>query len=896
MIMKSVTLLFIIVQIAFCVRAQNNFNKESIVIPEDQSLLEFISSVERDSHIRFFYIQEWLEGFVVDKKMNGNSLYEIISQTIDGSELNAVFLYEYAFIFYKDTEKSKARIEALTLATTKKIDIERVTIGSKNTRSKKREVYLTGTINDEKTHAPLTNVSIEMDSKINTQTNALGQFKLALPIGEHVISLRSVGYEEKLVDIVIYDQGEIRIELSELPIMLNEMVISNQSIVERRVGESSIKMLEINRAPTFLGEKDVIKSLQNQTGVTSASEASSGFNVRGGGVDQNLVLYDGVPIFNTSHALGFFTAFNSEVINQVSFYKGGIPAEYGGRVSSVLDMTSKEGDYKTWGGSFGLGLLSVNINVGGPLKQDSSSLILSARSTYSDWMLSLIDKYGNNIQESSVGFFDGSVKYAKKFKDGGKLIFTTYASKDQFQLASDSINSWANIALGLKYGNRFNRYYYSLGAYLGQYSYRVTEDNPETAFSLNYKIIYPSLKLDINRDDNRKQSFGVHFTLYDFEPGKLKPTTSQSNSRSINMVNEVSMESAVYFSETFQFGSRLNLEAGLRLSMYNRIGAGQVFKYQNDAPLEPRNIVDSVQYKPGQLMKTYVGPEPRLAIRYSVGQHSSIKFGYNRMYQYLHLVSNTAVVTPVDIWQSSNTYFKPQVSDQVSLGYFTSSKTNRLVGFLEMFYKKTQNVLDFKDGATLILNSRLETALLVGNGTSYGMEFSIAKTQGRLETEVNYTYSRSLRQVKSRYETEEINEGNKYPSNYDQPHIININWRYSLTRKVFFSGIFTYRTGRPISIPVTAYELNEIPVIDFSDRNNFRLPDYHRLDIALVVEGSNKKKKRIQSHWSLSVYNVYGRKNPYSAFFSYNVSGSVKPQQIALIGVPVPSITYGIKF
>jgi len=362
------------------------------------------------------------------------------------------------------------------------------------------------------------------------------------------------------------------------------------------------------------------------------------------------------------------------------------------------------------------------------------------------------------------------------------------------------------------------------------------------------------------------------------------------------MPDEQSVESAVYFSDAFIWKARFHIDAGLRLSMYNRIGSGTVYDYEEDAPLEPRNVVDSTQYSSGEIMKTYIGPEPRLSIRYTVSKQASIKLGYNRIYQYIHLISNTAAITPVDIWQSSNTYFKPQIADQVSLGYFTNSKEGKWQAFVDVFYKQIQNILDFKDGANLILNPKLETALLSGTGKSYGAEFSISKTKGKLEGEINYTYSRSLREVNGDFDIEKINNGNSYPSNYDQPHIVNLNWRLSMTRKVFFSGIFTYHTGRPVSIPISAYEVNASPVIDFSDRNNYRLPDYHRLDLALIIEGSNKKDKKLKSEWSFSVYNVYGRKNPYSAFFVYNVAGAVKPYQISLIGVPVPSITYGLKF
>jgi len=312
--------------------------------------------------------------------------------------------------------------------------------------------------------------------------------------------------------------------------------------------------------------------------------------------------------------------------------------------------------------------------------------------------------------------------------------------------------------------------------------------------------------------------------------------------------------------------------------------------------LEPRNITDSIYYSSGEPVKTYGGPEPRLSLNYRINPNSSLKLGYNRIYQYIHLVSNTAAVTPVDIWQSSNTYFSPQLGDQLSIGYFRNSKNSMYESFIEVYAKQIQNILDFKDGANLILNPQLETALLPGNGLAYGVEISIDKIKGRLVGGVNYTYSRSLRKINGEFESEKINNGEYYPSNFDQPNIVNLNWRYSIKRNIFFSGIFTYHTGRPISIPLAAYEINSAPIIDFSDRNNYRLPDYHRLDLALIIEGGNKRIKKINGQWTISVYNIYGRKNPYSAFFDYNVAGAVKPYQLSLIGVPVPSVSYGIKF
>ncbi len=878
--------------------AQSDFNADSVRVTRDQSFIEFVQYVENNSSYKFFYIYEWVKDLVVDKGQHGKSLQEIVSYVTGSAQLNCLNFYSYAFVIYKDPKQDKVRDELLSEAVSKRITVNKIIIGTKHKISKNEVAELAGIVRDEETKAPLADVLIRVGGEqLFVRTNRSGSFKISLPVGEHVLIFNIYDYEEKLIDLAIYENGQTIISLNELPVMLSEVVVSEQSIIDRRIGETNIKMLEVSRAPAFLGEKDVVKALQMQTGVTSVSEANGGFNVRGGGVDQNLVLYDGTPIFNASHAIGFFTAFNSEAINRVSFFKGGIPSEYGGRVSSVLDIDSKEGDYKKWKGSLGVGLVSGNLVVGGPIKRDTSALNLSFRSSYSDWILSLVKRYSNDVEKNSVGFHDGSLKYSTKLNDGAKLIFSTYFSRDRFQLANDSINNWSSLALSLKYGKQFrNEYYYSVGFNIGNYSYQISDHRPETAYSLKYKIFYPTLKFDVNRDGKRKQSFGVHVTLYNFEPGRLRPTSEQSNSKDVDMLNEISVETALYYGENFQVGSHLFVETGFRLSAYNRFGSGKVFLYQTNSPRELRSVKDSVQYSAGEIMKTYIGPEPRLSLRYIIGDRSSVKLGYNRMYQYVHLVSNTAVVTPVDIWQSSNTYFKPQIADQLSLGYFLNSKTNTLTSFVEVFYKHTQNVLDFKDGANLILNSKLETALLTGKGFSYGVEFSISKNRGRLETELNYTYSRTFRQVQSIHPTEEINKGERYPANYDQPHILNLNWRYSITRNVFFSGVFTYRTGRPISVPIAAYEINGVPVIDFSNRNNYRLSDYHRLDVALVAEGNMRKSKRIQGFWTLSVYNLYGRKNPYSAFFSYNVSGAVLPKQIALIGIPVPSLSYTLKF
>lgn len=878
-------------------QAQKQVLENIITIDKDQSLIELLSEIETKSSLRFFYMQDWLVHVKVTKESSNSKLQDILSDLLRGSDVGYVFLYDYAFIFYKNPDADRARSEIIATARRRNLKLEEVSFGEKTSASVGSKVVLTGKVLEHETKRPVAGASVLInDLNMGTSTNSDGGFQFDIAAGEYILTYTMIGYEQGLQHITIYEDGNVTFQLEEAPTTLDEVVIEDKRIVERSVGQTTVKMEDLSRAPAFLGQPDVIKNLQIQAGITTVSEASSGFNVRGGGVDQNLILFDGVNIFNSSHALGFFTAFNSNSIKEATLYKGGIPAIYGGRVSSVLDISSREGSHSKWSGKAGLGLISADASAEGPIKRDSSSLAVAFRTTYSNWLLKFLQSKYSGIQQSGISFSDGSFKYAQKLSNGGKLSWSGYMSRDQFQLATDTINYWSNLASNIRYDNKLgDQTYYSLTVSVGRYAFRLSEHDPATAFQLSYSILYPSIKLDFNRDGKHKLAYGIQTVYYNFEPGRLKPLTSESNSVTLDMASENSIETAVYFSDSFQPVDRINVEAGLRLPVFNRVGPGTVYKYESGVPMEPRNIIDSTQFRGGEFMKSYFGIEPRLSVRYLLSRTSSIKFGYNRINQYLHLISNTAAVTPVDIWQSSNTFFKPQVADQISLGFFWNSGNGKWQAYAEGYYKLIQNVLDFKDGANLILNSKLETALLQGKGKSYGVETAINKVAGRLQGEINYTYSRSLRLIDGQFDNERINNGTWYAANFDQPHIFNLNWRYAIGRKAFFSGIFTYHTGRPISMPLTAFDIDRNPVIDFSNRNNYRLPDYHRLDLALIIEGSNRKQK-IKGEWTVSVYNVYGRKNPYSAFFDYNVAGAVRSNQIALIGIPVPSLTYAIKF
>ncbi len=780
--------------------------------------------------------------------------------------------------------------------------IEKMSIGLAESGARNKKVTLRGQLKDSKNNEPLVGASIyASDIQSGVTTDAEGNFAFTLPAGDHVINLNYVNYEERIIDLSIYQDGQLNMALDESPRMLEEIVVmdkASKEVTTSKIGQTQFSMKEIKRQPALLGEVDLIKQIQTQPGVTTAGEAASGFNVRGGGVDQNLILYDGMPVFNSSHVFGFFSTFNAEAIRDVTFYRGGIPAEFGGRVSSVLDITSRDGGFEKWSGSGGIGMISSNILLNGPIKKDKTSISVSLRSTYSDWLINTVQSNYVNLQNSSVTFYDGSAKLTHKFNDRTKLTFSAYTSHDQFRLQGDSTYKWNNLLGSIRLDHAFSSKFtstFTIGT--GNYNYKVIDTDERTGFDLFYQITYPSLKADFQYQTGiHKISFGLQSTYYLFNPGTLEPNSTSSNVVPIKMDEQNSLESAMYLGDGITFNEKIFIEGGIRFSVFNALGPASVNIYAPGVPITTSSQTGVEEYGAGEVIKTYTGLEPRASFRYTLNPNSSIKIGYNRIYQYLHLVSNTTAITPVDIWQPSNFYFKPQIADQVSIGYFRNFKEKMYEAFVEVYQKKINNILDFKDGADLILNDHLETDLLQGVGEAYGVETSIAKNLGRLTGSINYTYSRSLRTINGEFEEEKINNGNQYPSNFDQPHIVNLVWKYNISRRYYFTGNFTYHTGRPVTVPLSGFLIDNITVASFSERNQFRIPDYHRLDIAFILEGNHKRKKFLDGTWALSFYNVYARKNPYTVFFKDNGDGYMRPYQLSIIGTILPSLSYSFKF
>lgn len=852
-----------------------------------------LDQIQTQHGIRVFYLEGWLDNYMFSPDHSGLLLTDALDAIFQNSDISFSVEFDYALVFLKDP--ALHLIHDSLIQTLSRRKVTQTVVGNSDTAY--GNAHIRGKVTDA-AGQPMTNVVIIIDGgKHNTLSDASGSFSFTLKRGPHILEARHVNFDPSLFDIDLRGDGELQITMYEETRLLEEVEITDNRTGYETTGATRLDMSDLRRAPVFIGEADIFKQIQLKAGVTTTGEIASGFNVRGGSVDQNLILYDGVPILNTSHALGFFSSFNADAVSDVSFYRGGIPAEYGGRVSSVLDIQSRNGNPERWNGSGGIGIISSFLSFNGPIRRNSTTAAISFRTSYSNWILDKVKTDYQNLSKTSVDFFDGSIKLNHRFPDKSSVTLSGYISRDAFSLSNDTLYVTENTAASIQFNRQVNATLSATATILfGKFAYTMSEPDARTSFDLDYEIAYPGLKLDFAKASLHRSLFGLHATFYTVQPGRIKPASVESAVNTRRVDREQGIELAGYFSKNIMLTTKLSLEPGLRVPVFLSFGPGNVFSYANKIP-DATEITDTTRYSNLDVAKAYTGIEPRLTLNYNIDNTSSVKVGYHRVNQFLHLINNTSAVTPIDIWQISNTFFKPQIADQLSAGYYrTLGKTKQFDSFLEVFYKHVSNVLDFRDGANLILNPALETALLPGRATSYGVEMSIAKNKGRLTGDIQYSYSRSFRQSYTKEQQIAINKGRRYPSNYDQPHVATITWRYGLSRRYFISGTFTYHTGRPISLPVANYAVQDIPVSGFSDRNLYRMPDYHRLDLAFIMEGNHRKKKLWDGTWVLSFYNVYGRENPYAVFFQYSPRGFLEPYKLSIIGSVIPSLSYNFKF
>jgi hypothetical protein len=850
--------------------AQQMHNVSISITAKNISAIDLFNEIENQYDIEFRYKYEWLEDIKLDVNASEVPLIQFFEKHFEKYGLSLMFRAPKYFILLKDSPKT-FELDAETSGEEPKV----ITLG--NIDSDAKEATLYGTIKSAETGELLPGITvISVQDNGGAVSRNDGKYSLKLPVGFHTIKYQSLETGTFEVSLILNSSSSLDIKLYKDFVQLNEVVVTakamDENVSQTVTGVKRMTLEEIEKMPAFLGEADVIKSITSLPGVSLTGEASAGFNVRGSGVGANLVLLDNGTLYNSSHLFGVFSAFSADNIGSIDLYKGSVPARFGGRISSVLNMEMRSGSKQKVKSNGGIGVISSRFNIETPIIKDKSSILTGFRLAYPNYLINAIDNY--DLKRSSTFFGDWSLKYDHSINENNKILLTAYTSRDEFTVSNDVSYEYNNLVGSIQWNQNINENLSSkLNYNYSQYNYTLNEEtDEEQSFGLysvieNNKLNY---EFEFTGFDKHFIEFGFNNVLYNLQPGKF----SQDSSSLLivaDLTAESAIESALYLSDEVQFNDNISAYAGLRYSYFN--GARD------------------------SLATNYGGFEPRLSINYKINSKSSIKAGYSKMRQYIHLISNTASVTPVDIWKLSNQEILPTVADQFTIGYFRNFDFNNYETSAEVYYRDIDNLIDYKNGASLFANDEIENELVQGKGLAYGAEFYLKKNRGRLTGWLSYTYSRSLIIVEGETNDLTINNGNPFPTNFDQPHNFTFLGNFELSKRFDISANFQYNTGRPITYPESTFDFNGIRVANYSNRNQYRIPDYHRLDLSFHMASSLKREKKIEADWTLTLYNVYSRRNAYSVFFRSSESLRVlNSYRLAIIGQIVPALTYNFKF
>lgn len=774
-------------------------------------------------------------------------------------------------------------------------------IGSKTAPGPGNTAIIAGYVRDSKSGEGLVGASVYTDgNKQGVTTDGFGYFSITLPKGRQILRISGAGMKATRRELQVYGNGNLTIELKEnVPTLKTVVVVAekNSNVRRMQLGVEKISIKTIKQVPVLLGEPDVLRVLQTLPGVTTVGEASTGFNVRGGSTDQNLVLLNEATIFNPSHLFGFFSAFNPEVIKNADLYKSSIPERYGGRLSSVLDITTRDGNSKKWTGSAGLGVLTSKLNIEGPIVKDKTTMLAGVRTTYSDWLLGLLP--ASDFGNSRASFYDLNLHLSHSFSKKDNLFITGYMSADKFRLNTDTTFRYANKNVVAKWKHVFsNKLYMTLTTGIDSYDYSVKGDQGTIkAYELSFGIQQKHFRTEFNYSPNNTHliNFGVTGIHYNIQPGRILPLGGSSLVLQDKIADEQGREMAAYFGDRINITDRFSLNAGIRFSSYQFLGPNRVYGYVEGLPRDQSTVKDSASYAKGKVIQSYQGPEWRLSMRYSLGDNASIKAGYNTLRQYLHLLSNTTAISPTDIWKLSDPYIKPQLGDQVSLGFYKDFPKGGIETSVEVYYKRMRQYLDYKSGAQIVMNPNMERDVITTKGKAYGAELMIRKNNGKLNGWISYTYSRVKLQMDDSLAGQQINKGKPYPANFDKPHALNVVSNYKFSHRYSVSMNVQYSTGRPITLPIAIFNLAGSQRVFYSDRNQYRIPDYFRMDFSVNIDGNHKVKQKTHNSWSLGAYNMTARKNPYSIYF-VEENGVIKGYKLSVIGTIIPYVTLNIRF
>ena len=777
-------------------------------------------------------------------------------------------------------------------------------IGNRYKPSSEEMVVLTGKVTDFKSGQNLEGINIvHREPWVATATDRQGNFTIKLPVGYNTIEINGLNIKETRRQFMVYGEGATHIELEEENHLLDEVLIVSgrvQNVRSTQLGMEKFQPSLLKNIPTAMGEVDLLKMLQTLPGIKTVGEASSGYNVRGSAADQNLLLLNNGTIYNPNHLFGFFTAFNSDMIKDAELYKSSIPSQYGGRIASVLNITSKEASKEKFTGSAGIGLVTSKLNLEIPIIKEKTSLLLSGRTTYSDWIMKMLPEK-SGYRDGKAGFYDLGGVFSHTLNERNKLNIYGYYSHDRFAFNDNQKYAYNNMNFSANWRSIFSEKLtanFSFG--YDHYDYRNDESVEEAAAArLSFAINQWFGKVDFSYklDNNHTLNFGLMSQFYNINSGTYEPLHESSLVKWDQLQKDKALESAIYIGDQWEITPKLSVNAGIRYSMFNLLGPRTYYTYQDGMLPSSTTVVDSVSVGGGKVVKTYQGSEFRLSARYAFNDDFSVKAGFNTMRQYIHKVSNTTIMSPTDTWKLSDTNIKPQNGWQLAAGAYYNTPGQVLELSVEGYYKKLNDYLDYRSSARLIMNHHLETDVINTEGYAYGVEFQVKKPSGKLNGWASYTYSRTfLRQNDPRI-ARPVNGGDWYPTGYDKPHDFKLVGNYKFTRRYSVSFNMDYSTGRPTTIPAGQYYdrgLQSMQVY-YTDRNSYRVPDYFRLDLAFNIEPSHHLTLLTHSSISFGVYNLTGRKNVYSIYY-VSENGSVQGYKMSIFGAPIPFITYNIKF
>lgn len=884
----------------------------------NQLISNVLTEIDNKSEYTIYYLPQQLDSLYTSINLTNEDPLTIIEQVLKPTQLKmsvfkqSVFILENATItdevaYISKTSKTVPSDFVSTLSYIEGTGDKMATseykvyeIGDRNIAVQGRSATLQGFVYNSQTGEPINGVSIYLlGSSTGTTTDAKGYYTLQLPTGSHQLHLSGINLNETKRHIQLNSNGKLDIEMGQKEYTLQEVLITSKrmdNVKSTGLGTEALRMKEIKNIPTAFGEKDILKVIMALPGVKSGGEISSGFNVRGGATDQNLILFNENIIFNPNHLFGLFSAFNSDIIENMELYKSSIPAKYGGRISSVLDIYGREGNNEHFEGTASIGLLTSRVTLEGPLSK-KTNILAGGRATYSDWLLGILPEK-SGFKDGNAAFYDGNLMLNHKFSERDHLTLNGYFSHDNFSFEKEGEKyAYQNWNASAKWRHFFSQKLVgNISVGWDHYQHETKESNiPATGYKLEFDIDRIFAKADFNWHVSNFHTinYGLDLSYYSLSPGKYSPFGKESFVSSEELQKDKGLESALYIGDKWEITPELSIEYGARYSVFNTLGPRDYNVYDKTF-LPSESTITGNESKSG-ILKTYHGPEFRLSGRYAFTDDLSIKAGVNTQRQHIHKISNSTLMTPTDTWKLSDMNIKPQQGIQIAAGLYKNFFDNLVETSIEGYYKWMKDYLDYRNGSELIMNHHIETDVLPTKGKAYGIELMIRKNRGKLNGWISYAYSRTLLKQADKRISLPVNKGDWYPTDYDKPHEVKFVGNYKFTQRYSMSVNCDYSTGRPITLPVSKYIHDGGEFVYYSDRNAYRIPDYFRMDIAFNIEPSHKLTLLTHSTISFGVYNVTGRKNAHSIYYLAE-EGKLKGYRLSIFGAPIPYLSYNIRF